>query len=273
MGENFSKLRTMAGWKVILLMLATFIGFLFLYSLGQSVDIPDVIMGVQIPIFILMSALIVVLYGYLMKSLEGRWSQTLNFSRLIPELSKGLVIGIVYFLLVTFVMYLLGSYSIKDAVWQVDFLRMLALFLLVACREEVLFRGILFRFIEQRWNYAIALTISSLIFGIAHLFNDGATIWGSLAIVVEAGLLLGVAYQKSGNLWLPIGIHWAWNVMEGPVLGFAVSGTNSSSIIHPVISGSELITGGVFGAEASIIALFWGVILTLLIAYFPSNKS
>ena len=136
----------------------------------------------------------------------------------------------------------------------------------MAVCEEVVFRGVLFRLIDDRWNTTVALLVSALVFGAAHFINPGATWWSSLAIAVEAGLLLGAAYKFSGNLWLPIGIHWIWNYVQGYVLGFAVSGIPvGSKILSPVISGSDLLTGGVFGAEASVISVGIGLILAVIL--------
>jgi len=139
---------------------------------------------------------------------------------------------------------------------------LLSFFFLVACGEEVLFRGILFRVIDEKWGTAAALGFSALLFGMFHIFNPGATLWSSVAIAIEAGLLLGAAYKFSGTIWLPIGIHWGWNFMEGPVLGFAVSGNGSlpgGTVCEAVVSGPDIISGGAFGLEASIFAAVIGL--------------
>lgn len=80
---------------------------------------------------------------------------------------------------------------------------------------------------------------------------------------VGKGLLLGAAYSFSGNLWLPIGIHWAWNFMEGNIFGFYVSGNPENyRILTPSISGPNIYTGGNFGPEASIISIILGMFLS-----------
>ena len=64
-------------------------------------------------------------------------------------------------------------------------------------------------------------------------------------------------------LWLPIGIHWAWNFMEGNIFGFYVSGhPENYRMLTPSISGPNTYTGGDFGPEASIIAIILGVSLS-----------
>ncbi len=131
--------------------------------------------------------------------------------------------------------------------------------------EEILLRGIVFRFLEEFGGSWFALALSSALFGFAHAANPNATVFTSIAIGVEAGLLLGGAYMLTRNLWLAVGVHFGWNVTQGylwdvPVSGFAVDGMVESRSI-----GSDLISGGAFGVEASLVAL---VLATALGAWF-----
>ena len=99
--------------------------------------------------------------------------------------------------------------------------------------------------------------------------NSGATVWSSISIAITAGLMLGMAYKASGNLWLPIGIHWAWNFTQGNIFGFIVSGYYSAaSIFTAEVDGPDLFTGGAFGPEASIIAPIFGVTLSIFFAFY-----
>ncbi len=122
--------------------------------------------------------------------------------------------------------------------------------------EEVLFRGFLFRLIDKVAGTWWALLTTSALFGAAHAFNPGATIVSSLAIALEAGVLLGAAYSATGRLWLPIGLHAAWNFTEGSVFGMSVSGLGAAKgLILGSLTGSAILTGGKFGPEASIVAV------------------
>lgn len=151
--------------------------------------------------------------------------------------------------------------------WE-EQLAAVSLFLCVAVGEEIMFRGVLFRWIDERWNTTAALVVSALLFGLMHIFNTGATWWSSLAIAVEAGLLLAVAYKWSGTLWLPIGIHWAWNYVQGHVFGLAVSGESvEDTWLSTFVSGPDLLTGGDFGAEASVFSVVLGLALSILIIW------
>ena len=83
-------------------------------------------------------------------------------------------------------------------------------------------------------------------------------------------------YKWSGSLWIPIGIHWTWNYVQGNILGFAVSGTDAGTTWYKAIpSGPDLISGGAFGAEASIVSFVLGLVLTALLvrACYKSSSS
>jgi membrane protease YdiL (CAAX protease family) len=126
----------------------------------------------------------------------------------------------------------------------------------VAVTEELLFRGVVHRVLEERTGSIVAIAVSSLIFGLTHLLNGNATLWGTLAIAVEGGALLAIAYTVTRSLWLPTGLHFAWNFTESGVFGTAVSGADSEpGLLRTVLSGPDMLTGGTFGPEASLFAL------------------
>ena len=220
---------------------------------------------INIPIFLITAVVLLLLYGFLTKYVEGNDACKITPRKDISSIGKGFFVGFSYFIIVTATMSLCGCYHIKSI--QFDWEKQLfsfTLFFLVAVSEEIFFRGILFRIINRRWNPWAALVISALIFGGLHIFNDNATLWSSIAIAIEAGSLLGAAYAYNKNLWLPIGIHWIWNYTQGNILGFPVSGEdNVTSVITPEISGPQWLTGGSFGAEASVIAAVIGLLISL----------
>ena len=121
--------------------------------------------------------------------------------------------------------------------------------------EEILFRGILFRWMEEFGGSWFALAATSALFGFGHIYNPGATVFSSLAIAIEAGVLLGGAYMLTRSLWLPIGLHAAWNFTQGEVWDVPVSGIDTQGLVTAQLSGHELLAGGGFGLEASVIAL------------------
>ena len=261
--------KNLVWWKWLLLLIAGFLLFLLVYGLSSIPTAADEAFHSPIwlmPILcVLSSAAVLAVYALWWKWTEGCRPTDLPMRRLAPDTSIGFGIGILFFILVTGVIALLGGYRIDSVEWNVRVLvKALSTFLVVAVGEEVLFRGIVFRMIDDRWGTAVALIASALIFGFVHITNQNATVWSSVAIAVEAGLLLGAAYKWSGSLWVPIGIHWAWNFFQGPVFGFAVSGNDTPSLIKPLIDGPAWLTGGSFGAEASVPAFVLGLAFAIV---------
>ena len=125
--------------------------------------------------------------------------------------------------------------------------------ILGAMGEELLFRGILFRILEQAFGTFVALLASALLFGLAHIVNPDSTLIGALAIAVEAGLLLGLAYVVTRNLWFPIGIHLAWNFTQGGIFGLG-SG-KQDGLVRLAFPGPDWLTGGASGAESSMLTV------------------
>ena len=86
-------------------------------------------------------------------------------------------------------------------------------------------------------------------------------------------MLLGAAFKFSGSLWLPIGIHWAWNFTQGNVFGFSVSGTGKrESILNSMVNGPDLVTGGDFGPEASVVAVALGTLISAIFIWQYQSK-
>jgi membrane protease YdiL (CAAX protease family) len=122
--------------------------------------------------------------------------------------------------------------------------------------EELLFRGVLFRSVEQMAGSWIAIIVSSLVFGLLHLINPGATLAGAIYIAIEAGLLLAAAYLVTRRLWIAIGFHMAWNYVQSAVFSGIVSGgVTLPGLFQARIEGSTFFTGGSFGMEQSVFAL------------------
>ena len=204
-------------------------------------------------------------------------SESLSFRGKMRMMGIGWAVSGVNFLAIIVCLFLCGCYRIVNVELDVaSQLSWLSLFLLVGVVEEVIFRGILFRLIADKWNIAVGLTTSSLLFGLAHLGNPGATLWAALAIALASGWLFGMAYAYHQTIWVPVGMHWAWNYLEGGVFGCAVSGTplDYRPLITPKISGTDLLSGGAFGPEASIICVAIGIGISIVytVLYIKKKK-
>ena len=123
---------------------------------------------------------------------------------------------------------------------------------LVAFIEELMFRGYMLHNLMQSTNKWIALLISALLFGVFHASNPDVTVFAIINVFV-AGLLLGINYIYTKNLWFGIFFHFSWNFFQGPILGYDVSGLELQSVFQQTLSGPEVFTGGKFGFEASLL--------------------
>jgi len=126
------------------------------------------------------------------------------------------------------------------------------LFAIVAFNEEIMARGYLLRVVMESAGKYWALAISSLVFALLHAMNPNFS-WIAMVNLFLAGILLGVYYIHYKNLWFSIGLHFTWNFVQGPIWGSNVSGTSSEAVFTQQLSGNELLTGGAFGFEASLV--------------------
>ena len=212
------------------------------------------------------AAIILGLYALFVRWMERHWPADLPLGKLVPHTLLGILVGFIIMVLVVSTIVAMGDATVTWRGFSVEKqFSVFMMFLAVAVGEEMIFRGVIFRWIDERWNTWVALLISAILFGWMHISNDNATWWSSLAIAVEAGLLLGAAYKWSGSLWVPIGIHWAWNYTQGNIFGLAVSGSDAGeTMLTTIVNGPDIITGGAFGPEASIISVILGTFFTIV---------
>ncbi|MDR2565568.1 MAG: CPBP family intramembrane metalloprotease [Bifidobacteriaceae bacterium] len=221
-------------------------------SAGSS---EDALRGlVSNPILAVSLELAAAIVGYMVlaSAQEGRrWPVELAWRR-AGGLLKGMALGFVAISVTVGLLALLGAYRIVGFNGAYSpWLDLLTLGVGAAVAEELLFRGVVFRLLEDTFGTILALAASSVVFGAVHLTNPDGSLLGAAGIAIEA-VCLPAVYIATRSLWWSIGLHFAWNVTEGPIWGSIVSGTGeANSWLRAEWSGPEWLTGGAFGIEGS----------------------
>lgn len=176
----------------------------------------------------------------------------------LREFAVGIGFGFGLFTLVFLILWLSGlldvSFNSINSVLIESLVKFVILFTLAGVLEEVLMRGYLFQALIEGSRTWIAIVVFSLVFSVTHYFNPNFSWMGALNIFL-AGVLLSVAYVKTRSLWMPIGLHMAWNWTQGPLWGMNVSGIEiANSLVTSVPKGNELLSGGSFGGEGSLVS-------------------
>jgi membrane protease YdiL (CAAX protease family) len=202
--------------------------------------------------------------------LARRWVDRRSFASLglsldrwtCRDLAVGLVIAGLMQAAVFALEWAAGWLRVEHFAWQLrspgtvvaQMAVMTAVFALVGFYEELQMRGYLLQNVAAGLNDSWGLVLSSSLFALGHVFNPHAS---GIALVglVGAGLFLGLAYLRTRSLWLSIGLHFGWNLFEGPVFGFQVSGRTAIALVEQTVSGPELWTGGAFGPEAGLVQI------------------
>ncbi len=194
-------------------------------------------------------------YALFVRLLERRPVTELGIKGAAQEWGKGWVLGFILFTLTIGLLWVLGAYHVNGTNPVSVLGPIILISILSSVFEQIVFRGILFRITEEGLGTWMALVISSIIFGAVHHANSNATWFSTLAIAVEAGILLGAAYMFTRRLWLAMGIHFAWNFAQGGIYGVPVSGNPVEGLLNGSLSGPSLLSGDGFGAEATLAAL------------------
>lgn len=203
-----------------------------------------------------MALLGLAIYWIFVRLVERRPVSELSLPGLGRELGLGVVIGAGLCVLCFGILMLLGVYRIDGVNPVLVVLPALAMAISSGVLEELMWRGGLFRIVEEWLGSWIALVVSALVFGLSHYAPVEGALWGAFAITIEAGLLLAAAYMVTRRLWICIGLHMAWNFAQSGIFSGVVSGAfNHPGLFSSSVEGPTILTGGTFGLEASIIAV------------------
>lgn len=190
------------------------------------------------------------------------------------DIAFGILIGLIIFSCGYFSLVALNEIQYVETKFNpVDVLLSVLVFSFVALSEEALFRGYILRNFMSSFSKINALLLSSLLFSLAHAANPNVS-WFSLLDLFLAGVLLGISYTYTKNLWFPITLHFSWNFFQ-TLYGFNVSGQDFYSIIEFEMIEKNIINGGDFGFEGSILSTFIQVLLIagIYLYYRKKNKN
>ena len=213
----------------------------------------------------LVAALVCALgYWIYVKRVERREVTELGGSGAPGAWARGAGLGVLLGLLTMAPLWGLGVYRIEGFGDSFPLLKQIPEMLLVSVLEELLIRGVLFRIAEKAWGSRRALVLSTVLFVVAHLPGE-ISLMGVL-VTAAASLAFTAAYLLSRRLWLPMGIHFAWNYLFSAVFSVPVSGHEVNGWLRGSMSGPEWLSGGAYGVEASAMALLvWVVAAAILL--------
>ena len=198
------------------------------------------------------AVLALLLYGWVVRRTERRAVVELSREGAGTAFGGGTALGVAVFGLVVVNLWFLGHYHVEGLGSRTGAAGLLGFMAAAAVTEELLFRGVLFRVVEERTGTWAAMALTAVLFGAYHLANPDATLWGAAAVAIEAGGMLTAAFVATRRLWVPIGLHFGWNFAAAGIFSTAVSGNgDNQGLLDAATSGPALVTGGDFGPEGS----------------------
>lgn len=214
--------------------------------------------GAALPSIVVASAMVALAMSFyfgFVRWIERREVTEFALSGMVKEFGIGVLVGAGLYSGCMLILLIIGVFRIDGFNPLSALLPAIAMAISSSFLEELLFRGALFRIVEEWLGSWVSIIVSSAVFGLTHLANPEATLTGAVFISVEAGLLLAAAYMLTRRLWMSIGFHMSWNYTQSAIYGGIVSGGDPEpGLIKPVLDGPVLLTGGNFGVEASLTA-------------------
>ncbi len=183
----------------------------------------------------------------------------------LSHILVGVLIGALTFTIVFNLFDFFNLMTISNFKWDLSSISSIALLLVImALLEEILYRSFLINGIKlfTQSNVKI-LFIAGVFFSLGHITNNGATVLSSLSAFL-GGIMYTFAFLKTKNIWLPFGLHFAWNFFQGCVFGFPVSGYIFESLYEIEVTGATSYTGGAYGPEGGLI----GILGRLIVIFF-----
>ena len=206
-------------------------------------------------------------YILLFKFYEKRRITELSLPSLGSDALTGFSTGFILQSMIVVVLYLANCYTVLvvnhvSAILPTFFAALTAGFV-----AEIILRGIFFRLAEEKLGTTLTLIISGLCFAILHAGSKGASIFSITSTAIQAGILPAAAYVYTRRLWMPVFLHFAWDLAEPGIYGGINPGiSEEGTLLSSRISGPEILTGGLTGPGSSIqsIVLCAGVSILFL---------
>jgi membrane protease YdiL (CAAX protease family) len=196
------------------------------------------------------------------------FSMGFSFKNRFRDLGAGFIIAMVIMVGGSLILYTTNQIGLTAIPFKVSGIFFsFILFVIVALNEEILFRGYILNNLLDTSNKYVALLISALIFSMLHSLNPNFSFLAFINILL-AGIILGSTYIFTRNIWFPISLHLFWNFLQGPVMGYSVSGMKIESIYKVNLTGSDIINGGQFGFEGSLVCTLLLIPAILMILFY-----
>jgi hypothetical protein len=274
--------RLRAGWRVL-------VQYILLSLIAFFIGIPFSIILILIPDFdfFLLNFIVSVIVVPLSVFIARRFIDRRSFVSLgfrwdvdaLKDLWAGFFIAGGMMALVYLIELAAGWLQYKGPGWEKviysDYLFMILMwsvaFLAVGFYEELMSRGYYLQNLEEGAGTPIAVLVSSILFAVGHLLNPNMW-WAAVVGLIFSGIFLAYAYVRTRRLWLSIGLHIGWNIFEGLVFGFPVSGMNFPSLITIRVDGPRYFSGGAFGPEAGLVLLPALLFGSLLVFWYTRNR-
>ncbi len=203
--------------------------------------------------------------------IEKRRAVELSSRGAVVETARGLLLAAGMVGLTVAVLAAFGCYTVAEVNsnqrLMVDYF---VKFTMGAFLEELLFRLIVFRLTEEWLGSWWALATQVVLFGVAHIANDNATVLTGLCVAVVGGLVYTAAFMYTHRIWFALGIHAGWNYFQSGIFGMPNSGSAYEGVLLPKVTGPRWLTGGDFGIEASVLGV--GLCLIVGIVYVIKSK-
>jgi membrane protease YdiL (CAAX protease family) len=229
---------------------------------------------INLLIGLLESALSPAAYILLYKNYERRSITEFSAVGFPKNAAGGFLTGLLLQSLFIAVLFLCGGYAISATNALGNVVNGFAHALTAGFVAEIIFRGIVFRLLEQTFGSWIAMLCMWILFVLAHLNVPGASVISVLATSVQAGLLLSSAYMFTRSLWFTIFLHFAWDFAEPSIFGAINPGiSNSGSLFSSTVTGAPVLTGGILGPQNSLQALIICLLTTMLFLWLAKRKN